>query len=401
MNPPRVALIGIGGYGRVHLQHLQALHQRGELVLAAAVAFPPEQGAEEVAALRAQNCEVLPGFDELLTRLPALRLDLVVVPTPIHLHARMTVALVRAGVDVLVEKPLAATSDEAADIVEATRATGRTVAVGFQYLHAAEVLALKHRLLAGAIGPLRRLVVHASWPRSHAYYTRNAWAGRLRLGPDAVLDSPVSNAMSHFLMVMLFLAGREERGLARPVSLGAELYRAQAIESFDTAVVRMMTGACVQLDFYGTHSSRDIGRPSLRLTGDHGEAEWVQDSHARLSGPAGEWRQAAASEAHTRERMLRDVLAHRSGGPEFICSPELAAVHVACVAALHDRAVITAIPEAHLVHHRVDGQEFTCVPGLDSQLARAAQHGLGLAEAGAVWAGVPAQLTELESAPLS
>ncbi|MEQ1787795.1 MAG: hypothetical protein ABL966_12140, partial [Acidimicrobiales bacterium] len=66
-------------------------------------------------------------------------------------------------------------------------------------------------------------------------------------------------------MVMLFLAGREERGLAQPVSLGAELYRAQAIESFDTAVVRLATAAGVQLDFCGTHSSRDIGRPSLRI----------------------------------------------------------------------------------------------------------------------------------------
>lgn len=399
MNPPRVGLVGLGGYGAVHLQHLREFHHRGEIELVVVVAYPPEQDAAMIGRLQRAGCVVLPGFDELIAALPRLGLALVVVPTPIHLHAGMTVALLRAGVDVLVEKPLAATLADVRRIQSAAADAHRVVAVGFQYLHAAEIVALKHRLIAGAIGPLRRLVVHAAWPRSHAYYTRNSWAGRLRLGPDQVLDSPVSNAMSHFIMVMLFLAGREEKGLALPVSLGAELYRAQAIESFDTAVVRLVTAAGVQLDFYGTHSSRDIGRPSLRIVGEHGEAEWVQDGHARLAGPVGEWRQAAAPEAQTRERMLRDVLARRDGGAEFVCSPELAAVHVACVAELHRRMHIIRIPAVHLAQHREDGQDFTYVPGLDGQLARAAHDGLSLAEAGAVWAGPAPQLAAFDPGP--
>lgn len=386
MTPPRVGLVGLGGYGAVHLQHLLDFHRGGEIRLTAAVAFPPEHNAPAVARLRAEGCEVLTGFEALLAELSRLRLDLVVVPTPIHLHARMAIALVRAGVDVLVEKPLAATRADAAAIRAAATEADRMIAVGFQYLHAPEVGALKQRLLGGAIGPLRRLVVHAAWPRSHAYYTRNAWAGRLRLGEDWVLDSPVSNAMSHFLMVMLFLAGREERSLAEPVRLGAELYRAQAIESFDTAVVRLETAAGLRLDFYGTHSSREIGRPSLRVVGENGEAEWVQDSHARLTGAAGAWEQRAAPESDTRERMLRDVLAHRRGEPAFICRPEMAAVHVACVAELHRQGSINAIPPDRLAHYRADGLDFTHVPELDGQLARAARDGVSLAEAGAVWA---------------
>ena len=399
MTPPRIGLIGLGGYGAVHLQHLRDFHQRGELRLTAAVAFPPERDSVAVNGLQHEGCEVLPGFEELLAALPRLKLDLVVVPTPIHLHARMTIALVRAGVDVLVEKPVAATLAETAAITAAAQTAGRRGTVGFQYLHAPEVLALKQRLLAGAIGPLRRLVVHAAWPRSHAYYTRNAWAGQLRLGEDWVLDSPVSNAMSHFLMVMLFLAGRDVMGLAQPARLGAELYRAQAIESFDTAVVRMETADGVQLDFYGTHSSREVGRPSLRIVGATGEAEWVQDSQARLTGAAGNWAQAAAPEADTRERMLREVLAHRRGEAVFICTPEMAAAHVGCVAELHQRVTITTIPAAHLAHQRVEGQNFTYVPGLDGQLAEAARHGRGLAEAGAVWAGPVPKLAAFASGP--
>lgn len=397
MNPPRVGLVGLGGYGAVHLRHLQDFHRRGELALAAAVAFSPEDAGEAGRVLQAQGCAVFPDFTALVAALPGLQLDLVVLPTPIHLHARMTTALVRAGVHVLVEKPLAASRFDASLIATAARAEGRTVAVGFQYLHAPEVQALKRRLLDGALGPLKRLVVHAAWPRSHVYYTRNDWAGRLQVDGEWVLDSPVSNAMSHFLMVMLFLAGREERTVAVPARMGAELYRAQAIESFDTAVVRLETAEGVQLDFYGTHSSREIGRPSLQVFGETGEAEWVQDSHARLRGPGGSWKQAAAPEFDTRERMLRDVLSGMGNKGGFICSPEMAAVHVACVTELHRRAVIVPIPPTATADHQLDGQNFTYVPGLDEQLRRAAQTGTGLAAAGAAWAGPAPPLTALDS----
>jgi predicted dehydrogenase len=389
MSAPRTVLVGIGGYGRVHLRHLLDFHRRGELVLAAAVVFPPEPEAAVLAELRAAGCEMLDSFEALLAAQPRLRLEFAVVPTPIHLHARMAVALLRAGLDVLIEKPLAAATGEAADIAVTARTTGRRVAVGFQYLHAPEVRALKQRLLAGAIGPLRRLVVHAAWPRSHDYYTRNAWAGRLRLGEDWVLDSPVSNAMSHFLMVMLFLAGGGADGLAEPVRLQAELYRAQAIESFDTAVLRLATEAGVRLDFYGTHSSRGIRRPTLRITGAQGEAEWVQDSHAQLAGQAGQWEQAAAPESDTRERMLRDVLARRRDGATLVCTPEMAAVHVRCITRLHEAGSIVAVPPAELARHHRDAATFTYVRGLDEQLWNAAHAGTSLAEAGAAWARPP------------
>lgn len=389
MNAPRTVLVGIGGYGRVHLRHLLDFHRHGELVLAAAVVFPPEPDMAVLAQLRAMGCEILDSFEALLAAQPRLRLEFAVVPTPIHLHARMAVALLHAGLDVLVEKPLAAAPGEAADIATAARATGRKVAVGFQYLHAPEVRALKQRLLAGDLGPLRRLVVHAAWPRSHAYYTRNAWAGRLRLGDDWVLDSPVSNAMSHFFMVMLFLAGSEGAALADPVRLQAELYRAQAIESFDTAVLRLTTAAGVRLDFYGTHSSREISRPTLRITGERGEAEWVQDSHAVLTGPAGKWEQAAAPESDTRERMLRDVLVHRRGGNAVVCTPGMAAVHVQCIARLHEAVSISPVPTTELARHSTDEAVFTYVRGLDEQLWNAAQAGTSLAVAGATWARQP------------
>lgn len=389
MSLPRVALVGVTGYSRVHLEHLLEAHVRGELEFVAAVALDQAQAREDCRRIEQLGGRLLPDFPALLVALPALRPDLVIVPTPIPMHAAMSSALLAAGVNVLVEKPLAATVGECAQVAAAAAASGRVAAVGYQYLHAPEVQALKQRLLAGEIGAVRNIAVHAAWPRSHSYYARNNWAGRLHTADGWVLDSPVANAMAHFFMLMLFLAGETPAEGARVTELTAELYRAQAIESFDTAVLSLRTENGCQLSFHGTHSSREVARPILVVTGEHGRAEWVQDRHATLTGGAGEWRQAAEPEAATRVRMLRDVLARVQGRPAFICTPEFATEQVRCIDALHEFVPIAGVPAASRGQCVVDGEIFTYIEGLDESLRTAFAQRTGLHAAGVPWAVPP------------
>jgi len=298
----------------------------------------------------------------------------------------MTEALLVAGVNVLVEKPLAASRGEAERVAAAAERAGRLAAVGFQYLHAPEVRALKELLLAGAIGRIRRIVALAAWPRSHEYYTRNAWAGRLRLDGAPVFDSPINNAMSHFVLVMLYLAGDSRSGGASPRRFRAELYRAQPIESFDTATVQWETADGLRLEFYGTHSTRWIAHPTLRIEGERGTANWMADRGAALQSPPLSWSMPAEPESRTRERMLRDVLDRCAGFDRWVCEPHFAGVHVRCVAALHAHVPIRAIEAGSLLRRSENGENFSFVPDLDEQLTSAADSGRFLNEVGAPWA---------------
>jgi predicted dehydrogenase len=386
----RVVLVGTGGYGAVHLDLLRTFARRGELRLVAAVVFQRDATLE--AQLAAERCRVFATFDELMQAWPDLKADLCVLPTPLHLHVPMASTLLRAGAHVLVEKPIASTLAGADTLAQLAAEQRRTLAVGFQYLHAPEVRELKRRLLAGEIGRLERIVVRVLWPRSHAYYQRNAWAGRARVGDDWVLDSPVSNAMSHFLLLMLFLAGETADTAAVPVELKAELYRAQAIETFDTAVLRFRTASGQDLSFIGTHSSEQTVRPVITLNGTEGEAMWVQDGHASIDGKSGRWKQAAHPEAHTRERMLGDLLALLGGEPSFVCTPELATVHVRCVEALRFGGVIHEVPSAYRGLRDEAGHVFTFVRQLGDHLIAAADRGGSLRDAGAVWARPPVEV---------
>ena len=117
----RVGLAGLGSMGR---NHLRILSGRTDLVLAA-VADPV--GAALAVATSQTGAQ---GFDEPLAMIAEADLDAVVIAAPTTAHVPLALAAIEQGIAVLVEKPLAATTDEAMRIVAAARAAGVPVQVG-------------------------------------------------------------------------------------------------------------------------------------------------------------------------------------------------------------------------------------------------------------------------------
>jgi predicted dehydrogenase len=184
---PYVALVGVSVYAALIFEIALTLHREGVLCLVAAVVINPAQESAKCEQLRALGCEIHATLESLL-RAHASRLDLVVIPTPIHLHRTMTCAALAAGVNVLVEKPLAPGERDIDEIEESARAAGRLVGVGFQDLYADTAHELKTELVDGAIGQIRRIRGRACWPRTDAYYNRNQWAGKWQVYGQAVMD---------------------------------------------------------------------------------------------------------------------------------------------------------------------------------------------------------------------
>jgi UDP-N-acetylglucosamine 3-dehydrogenase len=80
------------------------------------------------------------------------RLNFAVVSVPTDEHLATVRALAMEGVHVLVEKPLAATSDEAADLIDVCRVAGIRAAVGHVERFNPALVDLRRRLLAGQLG---------------------------------------------------------------------------------------------------------------------------------------------------------------------------------------------------------------------------------------------------------
>jgi predicted dehydrogenase len=84
----------------------------------------------------------------------------IVLATPAHLHADMTRAAIEAGKHVMVEKPLALTTAEAAGLVEAAAARGVILMVGHVFIYNPAVTLLRRLVSEGALG--RMLYVYSA-----------------------------------------------------------------------------------------------------------------------------------------------------------------------------------------------------------------------------------------------
>lgn len=347
-SPARIAIIGVSGYGSIHLQLARESRDRGEVTITAAAIINSAEEAATIAELQAHGTEVFTDYAEMFRR-HAGRIDLCLIPTGIHWHARMTIAALEAGANVLVEKPLAGSVAEVAEIRRAEQRTGRFAAVGFQDFYEPGTIWLKNELQRGVIGDIWSVRFLGVWPRPRAYFTRNNWAGRLKVDGVPVMDSPLNNAFAHFVMLSLFLGGAEESA-ATPRLEGVELLRAHAIESFDTAVVRSLTARGVKLWFGASHACRETIEPEIVITGRHGQACWRYEAEAWWRATDGVvMRRTLLDITGARRAMFRAALQRLQDPAVPICTSELAGRHTALIEAIHGQARVQPVPPDKIV----------------------------------------------------
>jgi predicted dehydrogenase len=119
MNPVRVGVIGIGNMGWHHARVLSLLRD-AELI---GVADPNAERGE--LAVGQFGCRWFTDYRQLLPEVEA-----VCIAVPTLLHHGVGLACLQAGVDVLIEKPIAATQEEAAELIQAAETAGRLLQVG-------------------------------------------------------------------------------------------------------------------------------------------------------------------------------------------------------------------------------------------------------------------------------
>ncbi|MDF2807933.1 MAG: dehydrogenase, partial [Cellulosimicrobium sp.] len=119
-----VAVVGVHGHGGSHLRTVAALAGQGRVRLSAVV--DPRRPDEAPAPWFPTLGDLLSSSDA------AVRPEVVVISTPIPTHLPLARAAMEAGVDVLLEKPTAASLAEHLALVEVAERTGRRCQVGFQ-----------------------------------------------------------------------------------------------------------------------------------------------------------------------------------------------------------------------------------------------------------------------------
>jgi predicted dehydrogenase len=149
----RGAIIGSGGRGRLLTAEFKEIG-----VEMAAVCDVYDRNLE--AGLKVASTGAKP-YDDYRRMLEDKSIDAVVIATPDHWHAQMTIDAVEAGKDVYVEKPMAHTIEDGFRMIEATRRTKRIVQVGTQRRSYPLFQEAKAIMESGRTGPVR--LVNSWW----------------------------------------------------------------------------------------------------------------------------------------------------------------------------------------------------------------------------------------------
>jgi len=119
-------VVGVGAFGRNHARIYHQLAQQGEAVRLVGVVDPDVARADAVAS--EFGCRAFGSVEQLVTTHSEVQAASVAVPTVRHLEIAR--ALMQAGVDVLAEKPLAASLAEADELVRLAQSLNRVGQVG-------------------------------------------------------------------------------------------------------------------------------------------------------------------------------------------------------------------------------------------------------------------------------
>jgi len=255
--------------------------------------------AERIPQLRAVGLTPCGSLDELLRRDD---LDVILNLTPHYAHAETTIAALRAGHDVLCEKPPACSWNECQAMIDARDATGKKLLIHFQHLLRPSARWLNRKLVAGELGRVRRVRCLSLWWRDAAYYHRVPWGGKRLFQGRPTLDGTMVNQSVHFLNQTLNFANRSgESHVAVPAELHAKLYRFHEpgdLEMEDTAVVTgvLDNDDATEFVFAATTCAAEAasadrareyrGLPeqhSITLECEYGTARW--DGTARIDRP--------------------------------------------------------------------------------------------------------------------
>lgn len=179
----RVAVAGAGEWGRNHVRTLASL-PGADL----AWVIEPDPARRQAAQALAPKARVVAHEAEALAD---RRLEALVIASPSPTHGAVARAALAAGKHVLVEKPLAPTSDEALDLVRRARRARRLLSVGHLLLHHPAMPHLKRFVSDGRHGP----VLYVYGQRSNVGRLRDDEGALLSLAPHDV------SVMAHLLGV--------------------------------------------------------------------------------------------------------------------------------------------------------------------------------------------------------
>jgi UDP-N-acetylglucosamine 3-dehydrogenase len=268
----RLGIVGAGIMGSNHARVLNAIPQAEVAIVVDAEEEKGQQLADHIGASYESRLDALPG-----------RVDAVIVATPTETHADIAVTLMEGGLDVLIEKPIAVTVEEAKDLVAVARQCDRILMIGHVERFNPAVMELgRHldRLIhvdVRRIGPFTSristgvvldLMIHdvdlvnalvGSQPTTISSLTRRVWAGAEDMATsvltyaNGVSATLTASRVSHTKQRQLELTQQDNVVVADLLRQQVTIHRLEHAEFVDDQGARYRQSGVIEIPYLEHH----------------------------------------------------------------------------------------------------------------------------------------------------
>jgi predicted dehydrogenase len=199
MDKVRIGLIGLGNIGQHHFGYLTA----GKISRAELVAV------SDAVPAKLEKYKALKTFTDPEALIRSGLVDAVIIATPHYQHTTLGIAALKAGVHVMVEKPISAHKADAERLIATHQQSPKLVFAGmFQLRAEPRYVKIKKLMESGELGPIVRMSwIMTDWFRTEAYYASGGWRATWKGEGGGVL----LNQCLHNLDAMQWLLGMPAR----------------------------------------------------------------------------------------------------------------------------------------------------------------------------------------------
>lgn len=230
-------MFAIIGCGRISYKHVEGLAKNSDEAVLVAVCDLIESNAAKRAdeykkAIPGAEVKVYTDYKEMLQK---EKIDVVTIATESGYHPEIAVYCMKAGKNVIVEKPMALSTSDADKMIAVSEEMGVKLCVCHQNRFNEPIVKLRKEIEAGSFGKLINAMASIRWNRNMDYYRQAPWRGTYELDGGTLMNQCI-----HDIDLLQWMMGGEVESVY--AQTGTFLRDIEA-EDFGSIIIRFKNGA--------------------------------------------------------------------------------------------------------------------------------------------------------------
>jgi len=190
MNKLSYALIGCG---RIAKNHIEAALGQENMQIVAVCDVVPERMDDMLSLMPEELRKNVRKYEDYQAMLDEISLDVVAVATESGNHTSIALDCINKKVNVIIEKPIALSIEDADKIIEAAKNQGVTVSCCHQNRYNLSVQKLQSAIKDGRFGRIFHIAAHIRWNRGKNYYDQAKWRGTWAQDGGCLMNQCIHN----------------------------------------------------------------------------------------------------------------------------------------------------------------------------------------------------------------